>query len=214
MGMGLLAVPVLLQIDPVFVPGPILCGSFVLTCLMIARERGAVDLLGLKWGIVGRLAGTAAASAVLAQISSDETSVIAAGLILVAVALSLSGVRVQPTRGILIGAGAISGVMSTLASVGGPPIALLYQHERGPRLRATMSGYLLVGTVVSVIGLALAGRFGVQELQATAIVVPAVLLGYALSGRLIALLDRGYVRTAVLLLSAASSIVLLARHFL
>ena len=49
------------------------------------------------------------------------------GLILLGVCLSLSGLRLPPIRGVLVGAGALSGVMGTVASIGGPPMALLYQ---------------------------------------------------------------------------------------
>jgi uncharacterized membrane protein YfcA len=211
MGLGLVAAPVLLMIDPVFVPGPMLCCALFLTLLMINRERRAVDLFGLTWGIVGRLIGTAIASLLLVRLPEGATSVVAAALILAAVVLSLLGLDVEPNQGLLIGAGTVSGIMSTLASVGGPPLALLYQRQRGPRLRATLSGFFILGTVISLIGLALVGNFGLPEIKATALLLPAIVVGFLLSSPALPLLDRGYTRTAVLLVSAASSLVLLVR---
>jgi hypothetical protein len=102
--------------------------------------------------------------------------------------------------------------MSTLSSVGGPPIALVYQDQRGPRLRSTLSGYFILGTIISLIGLLTVGEYGLPELRATAVLLPAVVAGYLLSGPLISYLDRGYTRIAILLVSAASSVVLLVRH--
>ncbi|NIR59973.1 MAG: sulfite exporter TauE/SafE family protein, partial [Gammaproteobacteria bacterium] len=55
--------------------------------------------------------------------------VIAVGaLVLLAVAMSVAGLKISPTRPTLITAGALSGFMSTVSSVGGPPLAITYQH--------------------------------------------------------------------------------------
>ncbi len=211
LGMGLVAVPVLLLIDPVFVPGPMLGCALALTFSMIMRERRSVDLLGLKWGLLGRLVGTAIASLLMVRMSQDVISVASALLVLVAVVLSLSGWRLIPNSGVLLGVGTVSGIMSTFSSVGGPPIALLYQDEEGPRLRATLSGYLIFGSIVSLVGLVLVGRFGRDELIATAFLLPAVAAGFVLSGPALSVLDRGYTRKAVLLISAVTSASLLLK---
>jgi hypothetical protein len=160
---------------------------------------------------VGRLAGTVIASLLLVRLPETATSAVAAVLILFAVALSLGGLDVEPSQGLLIGAGTVSGIMSTLASVGGPPIALLYQREKGPRLRATLAGFFIMGTVVSLTGLVLVGNFDLPEIRATLILLPAIVVGFLLSGPALPLLDRGYTRAAVLLISAVSSLVLLVR---
>jgi hypothetical protein len=215
MGLGLVAVPVLLLVDSVFVPGPMLSCALVLAALMILRERTAIDFFGLKWALVGRVFGVAIASFLLVQLPTDAISITAAVMILSAVALSFSGLELhsEPSRGLLVGVGALSGIMSTLSSVGGPPIALVYQDQRGPRLRSTLSGYFILGTIISLIGLLTVGEYGLPELRATAVLLPAVVAGYLLSGPLISYLDRGYTRIAILLVSAASSVVLLVRHF-
>ncbi len=144
MGLGLVTVPFLLQIDPVFVPGPILASGFLLSLLMVCRERQELNLFEVKWGVVGRVFGTIIASLTLSQLPQDQASVVAGLAILLAVGLSFSGLSVEPAIGTLLGAGTVSGIMGTLASVGGPPMALLFQKQKGPQLRATMSGYLLL----------------------------------------------------------------------
>jgi uncharacterized membrane protein YfcA len=214
MGIGLVAVPVLLLVDAVFVPGPILSCALVLATLMILRERRAIDFFGLKWALLGRVFGVAVASFLLVRLPTDAVSITSALMILIAVGLSFAGLELhtEPSRGLMVGVGAISGVMSTLSSVGGPPIALVYQDERGPRLRATLSGYFVLGTIISLIGLATVGGYGVAELKATAVLLPAVLAGYLLSAPLLPFIDRGYTRIAILLVSTASSVVVLVRH--
>ena len=211
MGLGLVTVPFLLQIDPVFVPGPILAAGLLLNLLMVRRERQELSFFGVKWGVVGRVLGTIIVSLTLSQLPQDQAAIAAGLAILVAVGLSFSGLSVEPTIGTLLGAGTVSGIMGTLASVGGPPMALLFQKQDGPRLRATMSGYLLLGSLASVLGLVSVGSFRLPEVQATLLFLPAILVGYALSGRMVSLLDAGYTRSAVLIVSAASSVVLLVR---
>jgi len=211
MGLGLVSVPFLLMIDPVFVPGPVLASGILLNVLMVWRERGQINPFGVTWGVVGRVVGTVVTSVTLAQLPQDQTTVAIGTSILVAVGVSLSGLSVEPTVWALLGAGTISGVVGTLASVGGPPMALLLQKRSGPELRSTMAGFFVLGTLTSLVGLAYAGRFGLPEMQASLLFLPAILAGYLVSGPLTSRLDRGYTRTAVLVVSAASAVVLLVR---
>jgi uncharacterized membrane protein YfcA len=213
--MGLVAVPILALIDPVFVPGSVLFSSLVLASLMAFRERWAMDVSGMKLGLVGRALGALVAAAVLTQLPTVEgISLLLGVLVLVAVLLSVSGWRIRPTTWTLLGAGTLSGFMSTVASVGGPPMALLYQDSSGERLRSTMSGFFIFGTLISLAGLLLAGRFGRAELGASLAIVPGVLAGFALSQRALAFLDQRYVRPAVLVVSALSGAAVVLRALL
>jgi uncharacterized membrane protein YfcA len=213
-GIGLIASPLLALIDPGLVPGPILLTGSLLSLLVWIRERHAMDVAGLKWGLVGRLVGTAVAALVLASIPRTEMSVLLGALILLAVLLSISGLSLRPTLWALLGAGTLSGFMSTTASAGGPPLALLYQRASGDRLRSMMSGYLFIGTVISIGALIVVGQFGRFEVLAALAMLPGMLAGYWISRRTVGLLDRGYTRTAVLAISAASSIAVILRAVL
>jgi uncharacterized membrane protein YfcA len=96
--------------------------------------------------------------------------------------------------------------MATAAGLGGPPVALIYQHSPGPQLRSTLAAYFIVGTVVSLGALAWAGRFGEDEIRLSGFLIPGTVLGYFLSHPAAAYLDRGYTRTAVLVLSALAAV--------
>ncbi|MYK89610.1 MAG: TSUP family transporter, partial [Acidobacteria bacterium] len=122
-GMGLLAAPLLILLDPRFVPAPILACTLVLTLLMAYRERHAIDLRGIKWAMLGRVAGTVVAGGILAIVAADTLVLLFGILILAAVAMSVSGLRFAPTGRALVAAGVLSGVLGTVAAVGGPPLA-------------------------------------------------------------------------------------------
>jgi uncharacterized membrane protein YfcA len=111
----------------------------------------------------------------------------------------------------LLAAGLLSGVLGTAVSIGGPPIALLYQRETGSRLRGTLAAFFLIGVTMSLVGLRAADRFGLAELRQGAQLVPGILLGFLVSRRASGLLDRGYTRPAILTVSALSSVVVIAR---
>lgn len=211
-GMGLLAAPLLILLDPRFVPAPILVCTLVLTLLMACRERRAIDVRGIKWAILGRIAGTAAAAGVLAAVAADTLVLLFGSFILAAVALSVSGLRFEPTGRALVAAGVVSGLLGTVAAVGGPPLALLYQDASGARIRSTISGFFVVGTVLSLAALWLVGRFGAGELRLALVMLPGMLAGLALSRRVAPWIDRGRTRPAVLAVVALTGAAIVVRQ--
>lgn len=211
-GLGVFAVPFLLLVDPRFVPAPILASAMWLSVLMARREWEHVDRWALKWAIAGRVIGVSVAVAALAVLSRDTLGTLFGTLVLIAVGLSASGLHVSPSRWTLFGAGTLSGFMGTTVSIGGPPMALLYQREAGPKIRGTLAAYFTVGVTLSLIGLSTVGRFGTREVVLSLQLVPGVLVGYFLSRGAARRLDRGYIRKAVLVLSAAAAVGVIVRH--
>lgn len=133
-GMGIVASPFLVLLDERFVPAPILLSTLVLTTFLTLRERHAVDIRGLRWALVGRVVGTVVAGMVLTVLPADRMTVVFGGFVLVGVLMSASGLRFHPHPHVLAGAGMLSGIMGTIASIGGPPMALVYQDADGPDL--------------------------------------------------------------------------------
>ncbi len=209
-GNALLMAPLLALVDPAFVPAPLLIVALPLSLLVAWRERESVDYRGLPWAIGARVPGIAAGAAAVAVVPERRLQVIVAVCVLVAVGLSLvPSIDVRPSPLSLSIAGLASGFMATAASVGGPPIALLYQRESGSRIRATLGFYFVFGTIMSLVGLRIAGHAGLQELRLAGELLPGTFIGFALSGRARGLLDGGLMRTAVLVFAALSSVVLL-----
>ncbi len=212
--MGLLASPILILLDPRFVPAPILLSTMVLVVLLTHRERHAIDLHGLRWAVAGRVAGTAAAAGVLIVVPGDRLVLLLGALILFGIAMSVSGLRFAPSRWVLVAAGILSGIMGTVASIGGPPMALVYQDAPGARIRSTMSGFFLVATIISLVALRLVGRFGMYEVRLALIMLPSLLAGYVLSRWTAGLVDRGYTRRTVLVVAGGAGVAVIVRQVL
>ncbi len=205
-GLGLLGAPLLVILDPSLVPGPLLAAALFLSILVAFREHRTIDLRGVGWALAGRVPGTLLGAAVVAAIPRRETSLLVGAMVILAVGLVAAGTRVARSRPALFGAGTLSGFMATTSSVGGPPIALLYQDADGGRVRGTLSGFFLVGLSLSLSALALVGRFGRSEILASLSLFPAVLVGFLASARIAAVLDRGHTRFAILSASAIAGL--------
>ena len=210
-GMGILGSPLLVLIDPRFVPGPVLASTMVFTALLTVREHRAIDLRGLRWAVGGRFAGTIPAAALLVVVPTERLGLLFGSFVLVAVVLSVSGLRVEPRPAALLACGALSGLMGTVASIGGPPMALLYQDAPGARVRGTLSSLFLVGTIISLGALVLVGRFGRDELRLSGALLPGALFGFVVSRRLASRLDRGHTRRAVLAIAAVAGLIVVGR---
>lgn len=208
-GLGLLSAPILALVDPRFVPGPLIAVGVVLTFGVLHRERRSLRLGVVRWAMLGRVFGSAGGAAAVAAVSEQALGILFAVLILTAVALSVAGRQVLPEPRTLLGAGMLSGFMGTAVSVGGPPLALVYQRERGPELRATMAAFMVFGALVSLAMLVLFGQFGLVQLRLSVLLVPGVVAGFTASRFLAKVLDQGWVRPMVLLFSAASAVALL-----
>jgi hypothetical protein len=112
----------------------------------------------------------------------DTLSVLLGGGVLLAVAMSTLTASIPVNRVTATTAGFASGAMGTATSIGGPPLALLYQHHEGPVLRATLSVAFAVGTVLSLTGLAIAGAIEPWHVVLASALLPGLLAGLASVG--------------------------------
>ncbi len=210
-GLGLLAAPVFALADPTLVPGTILLMTSVMPLLTAWRERHHVDWRGLGFALLGRVPGTAVGVYIVATQPPSTTAVVVGVVVLGAVALSVTAWEARPTPRALLTAGLISGVGGTATSIGGPPVALLYQRSGGATLRGTMGMYFLIGNVTSVLALAVAGEVAERDVTRAAFLMPFLLTGFLLSGPLRRHVDGTRLRVAVLVVSAGSAVLLLVR---
>ena len=213
-GHNLVAAPVLALVDERFVPGPAIAGATILTLLMAIRDRRGLHLGEIRIALVGRIPATIVAALTVALLPTRPLAILFAVLVLSAVAITASGVHVRPTRRSLLIAGSLSGFMATSTSIGGPPMAMVYANEQGHRMRGTLAGYFLAGSLISLTALAATGSFGVTELGLSLLVVPGVLIGFLASSAGARRLDAGHTRPAVLAVAALAAVSVLVKTIL
>ena len=102
--------------------------------------------------------------------------------------------------------------MGPPASIGGPPIALIYQHVAGSVFRSTLSLYFVIGSVISLSALRYVGLFGYREVVASAALIPAVLIGFFASNWILPKLNEIWMRRAILAIAAIAGVAIVAKH--
>jgi uncharacterized membrane protein YfcA len=176
-GFALIAVPVIALLDASLLPVSVLALMIPLNIYVIWREHAAIDWLGAGWITVGRIFGTAGGiTALVLLVPAHLNAVIGVVTILAAMVMFL-GPYFEPGPRALLGAGLITGITETATGVGGPPLALVYQHQPGPALRSTIGVCFLIGQVLSLAALLAAGRMHVNQLTAAVALFPALALG-------------------------------------
>jgi len=208
-GLGLIASPILGLADPQFVPVALLVAILPLTVAMAIRERVWIDRAGIGWAIAGRMPGTILGAWIAARASHTTLAIVIAVVVLLAVVGSASGIHFAPTKRNLAISGAASGFGGTAVGIGGPPMALTYQHSDPATMRATLALFFVVGVFMSFTALTFAGVVDRRELQLGALLVPASLLGVWVSRYTTHLLPAHKVRPLVLSLCAVSAVILL-----
>jgi uncharacterized membrane protein YfcA len=213
-GMAVIASPILLLVNPAFVPGPMLLTAVFLVLLMSLRDRRDVIVGDVAVATVGRVLGTIPAALVVRALEPSVFELLFAVLVIGVVLLSVKGIHSRRTPRNVFAAATLSGFIGTMSSMGGPAMALVYQHETGPKIRGTLSAIFTIGTAISVLGLWWAGRFGAVELQLALLLMPAVFVGFLLSRYTAGRLDKAHTRPAVLAISALAAVAIVLRVLL
>lgn len=210
-GGNLFATPIILLIEPDLVPEPVLIGAMAQNLLMVIRDREHAGLRPLGHALAGRVVGTLIGIALLANLSRDALDLTFGVVILAAVMASASGWHVERTPTSLVIAGTASGASATALGVGGPPIGLVYQADKGPLLRGSIARFFLVGQAISIAMLAAFGQLDGGEILAGVALMPGTVLGFWASNYLIDWLDAGRTRQAVWIVASAAAVLAIAR---
>jgi uncharacterized membrane protein YfcA len=213
-GIGLLAAPIVALVDPGLVPGTLIMIATVVTLIVVIRERQAIDLRGTGWALVGRVPGTIAGALLLAMLPHRALAILLAAVVLVGVVITSLGWVPTPRRRNVVLAGAASGMFGTATAIGGPPMALVWQRNTGARLRGTMGGFFLVGSVMSLCALAATGSIDGRTVWGFAVLIPAGVAGYLISHPLNRFLNPQRLRWLAIGVSTLGAVVLIGRELL
>ncbi|MCL4293942.1 MAG: TSUP family transporter [Acidimicrobiia bacterium] len=205
-GVNLVAVPIVAIVAPPAVPGTLILTSLPLSVGLVVREHHALDRRGATWMVLGILPGTAAGTAVVATLSTDSLGAVIGAVIVGGAVLSATRGAFRVTDRSAFTAGVVSGLTGTAAAVGGPPLALLYQHHPGPTVRATLNAVFVVSTVLSIVALAAVGEMTVDQTVLAIELMPALVVGMVGSRGLARRVDAGRVRPVVIAVSGLAGL--------
>ncbi|WP_062461871.1 TSUP family transporter [Demequina soli] len=219
MGFGIVAVPLLVLVAPELGIGAVLAITVVVMIVAAWTERRWLHWGDLGCASVAALPGIVAGTVIASVTPTAATQVVVGLVVVVASALSLATWRARMTPGTVALAGGLGGALTPIAALPGPPMAVVYRPAEVRTMRATLSAYFAVTSVLSLVSLSwAAGRAGAGPLGLDALsglaLAPAVLVGAAVAVPLVRRIPPGTVRTASLVLSLVSGAVLAARGLL
>ena len=210
-GLAVVASPLLYLVEPELVPVPVILMGFSIALLTLLRERSALEFSGLQYALLGRIPGGLLGAALLLAAPEPVLGLAIAAIVFLAVALSLARLSAPINRLTLFIAGTVSGVFGTIAAIGGPPMAILLAGKAPGKFRAALSAFFIFSSLIALSILAFAGLVTEAQLWWSVTLLPAVVAGYWVAGKLLGRVDKQKTRVATLVLCSLSALLLTLR---
>ncbi|MEM6187205.1 sulfite exporter TauE/SafE family protein [Shewanella vaxholmensis] len=207
-GLAVVASPLLYIVDPDLVPGPVIAMGFTIALLTLFRERGHLEFNGLQYALLGRVPGGFIGASLLLFAPQPILGLSIAAIVAVAVILSLYKFSLPVNKKTLFGAGVVSGIFGNIAAIGGPPMAILLAGKDASQFRAALSAFFIFSSMIALIILAITGLLELKHLWLSLMLLPSVILGYLVAGRLVGRVDKDKTKMATLVLCSISALVL------
>jgi uncharacterized protein len=207
LGFALISGPVVGIVSPRLLPVFLLVQMIPLNGYVAWRERHALDGAGTTWISIGRFVGTFGGLGVLVLVTEQQLGLLIGVSTVLAVLMTVLAPSFEPGKGAFLTAGLVTGVTETSTGIGGPPLALVYQHRPAPVLRSSVAACFLIGEVISLGVLAISDSIGRDQLRTAFLLLPAVLVGALLSRLVHHRLDGRMMRYLVLGFALVSGIV-------
>ncbi|MGB0467488.1 MAG: TSUP family transporter [Pontibacterium sp.] len=215
-GFGLVTAPLLFLIDTAYVPGPILILGASLSVLTVSRLMLLQNQGELLWrrilpAIIARAPGACLGAWLLVSIPTQYLSLLFGATLLLAALLTWKVVKVQPTKTNLVIAGFFSGLIGTATSVGGPPMALVYQEQKRITIRNELAAFFLIGTPFSILALMQQGNIDGTTTILSLKMLPGVIIGFYLAHKVDGRLNSRLAKPVLLLISSASALLIIGK---
>lgn len=209
-GMAVVAAPILILLNPLWVPIPITVVALILSIFNTWNQREFLELKELALPFITRIPGTIAGAWLLMQLSVFWLQVFVSLCVLIAVMISYYGKQFQYTPARLGVAAFVSGIMGTTTSIGGPPMALVMQHGRPNTVRANLSLYFTYSCSISLISYAYIGILNEEILLTSLSFMPVAVIGFLTGIKARNYVDQGRFRPLLLGLCSVAGVFALA----
>ena len=210
-GFALIVAPIIGLLEPKLLPVCLLILMLPLNAYVAWRERGALDRSGASWITFGRFVGTFGGLWILAALPATYLNLLIGVTTILAAVTTLVLPSFRAGQKAFVAAGLVTGITETATGIGGPPLALVYQHHAPAVLRSTIALCFLVGEIISLAILAIAGRIDGEQFNGALLLLPALVAGALLSRYVHARVQGPRLRMFVLVFAIVSGAVLLVR---
>ncbi|MFI8482839.1 sulfite exporter TauE/SafE family protein [Pseudomonas sp. NPDC078700] len=204
MGFALIVAPVMGLLAPESLPISLLILMLPLNAVIAWRERNAIDFRGSSWITLGRFAGTFGGVWILFWLPLSQLNLLIGLSTIAACLVTWMAPSFIPGRRALISTGVITGITETATGVGGPPLALVYQHASVATLRGSVALCFLVGELISLVVLTLGGHLHTEQISPVLVLCFPLAIGVFASHWARHLLNESRLRRFVLIFAFVS----------
>ena len=210
-GFSFVAAPFIPFIEPELVPVSVLIlGFFSSTTISYQGLKYAI-WREIRLSLLGRVVGTLLAYLLLLIVLSTKIFIIIYCLmILVSVALSI--IRITPAFNPknLFFASILSGLFGTISSVGGPPMAIIYQNRDPDVAKYNLSILFSVGTLLSLLAIYFVDRLNFRNVLSAFLLLPFCFFGIMVAKYFVRLSSNLF-RNILLIVAGSGALVLLLK---
>ncbi len=212
-GLAVVASPLLFFISPDYVPTPITLIALLISLWSAVKLRANVSLGKLKNAVIWRIPGSIVGGFLLVWVSTEQLALWLGILVLFAVAVSLLPFRIEPTPARMGIAGFFSGFFGTSSAIGGPPMALLLQHQEANQLRGNLAAFFVFSSLISLVVQFAVGHAHWHHFKLALPLIPAAWAGYKLAGMTTQHISKRKLRLFTLVLCLVSGITAIYKSF-
>jgi hypothetical protein len=197
-GITLVAAPVLLAVDPAFVPLPLILGGAVVGIRNVTMEFAGFDARRWRRCLLGAPVGLVLGELALANLSERGLTAAIGLLVVISVGAMASGWHPRRRSWTSVLAGLLVALSLRVAALPGPPYAILHHDDPPEVLRPNISALVLVlGGTISI-RLLVGGEVTGADLGRVVLVMGSALVGLLLAPPLRRWVDSGWFRPALL----------------
>ena len=197
-GITLVAAPVLLAVDPSFVPLPLILGGAVVGIRNVTMEFAGFDARRWRRCLLGAPVGLVLGELALANLSERGLTAAIGLLVVISVGAMASGWQPRRRSWTSVLAGLLVALSLRVAALPGPPYAILHHDDPPEVLRPNISALVLVLAGTISIRLLVGGEVTGADLGRVALVMGSALVGLLLAPPLRRWVDSGWFRPALL----------------
>ena len=177
-GMAVVAAPIIILFRPEWVPIIITVVALSLSIQNSWNQRSGIEWKFIRPAMIWRIPGTLIGAWVLTQLPTQTLQLAVAGMVFIAIFVTIFAKPFPATSRNLGLAGFLSGIAGTTTSIGGPPLALVMQHGDSHNTRANLSVFFVYSCTISLISYQSLGLLSLELWIASFSFIPFGLVGF------------------------------------
>lgn len=210
---GIIIAPFLALISYTLIPAPIMMASLTLTIMMSIKYRKFVDIKSVYMLSLGVSIGVIATIFILKFIDTSNLNLLFGVLTLLAVFISIKIKNIHLRGKFAFSTAIISGIMGSLASVGGQLLSLLYQNHNLNTIKASLSFIYTIFSLFMLITFYYSGNLHQEQIIFGFYMMPGFIIGFLISPFFVSKFNPNYIKITILFLASFGGVMLIVKHF-